>query len=131
MQRTFRQYDDSQYFHALQESLAKLFSEYAPGVTEWSNLIDAVEGIGQVRLMTIHKSKGLEFHTVIVVGLHEKSFWGYRNNQAEETNNFFVALSRARERVYFTKSSESGSTTQIQGLVDLLDKANIPTTYPT
>lgn len=131
LQRAFRQYEDSQYFHALQESLVKLFSEYAPEVTEWSDLIDAVEGVGQVRLMTIHKSKGLEFHTVIVVGLHEKSFWGYRNNQAEETNNFFVALSRARERVYFTRSSESGSTTQIQGLVDLLEKANIPTNYPT
>ena len=130
LQRTFRQYEDSRYFHALQESLVKLFTEHVVEVTSWQDLVDAVEGKGQVRLMTIHKSKGLEFHTVIVVGLHERSFWGFKKNQAEETNNFFVALSRARERVYFTRSSESGLTTQIQGLVDLLDKANIPTIYP-
>ena len=45
---------------------------------------------------------------------------------AEETNAFFVALSRARERVYFTKSAESGDTAAIQGLVDLLSKASVP-----
>lgn len=42
--------------------------------------------------MTIHKSKGLEYHTVIFVGLHQNVFWGYKNNRAEETNNFFVAF---------------------------------------
>jgi superfamily I DNA/RNA helicase len=76
--------------------------------------------------MTIHKSKGLEYHTVIFVGLHQNAFWGYRNNQEEETNAFFVALSRARERVYFTRSKQSGDTRQIQGLIDLLAGANVP-----
>ena len=126
VQRTFRQYEDTRYFHDVQESLAGLFAEYASDVTEWAELIDAVEGKGQVSLMTIHKSKGLEYHTVIFVGLHQNAFWGYKTNQAEETNNFFVALSRARERVYFTRSEESGSTAQIQGLVDLLEKASVP-----
>jgi len=106
--------------------LAELLKEYAPTAAEWADLIDAVEGKGQVRLMTIHKSKGLEYHTVIFVGLHQNAFFGYRRNQAEETNNFFVALSRARERVYFTRSIESGDTIQIRGLIDLLKKANIP-----
>lgn len=126
LQRTFRQYEDDQYFRGLQAALAGLLTEYAPTVTKWAELIDAVEGKGQVRLMTIHKSKGLEYHTVIFVGLHQNAFWGYRNNQAEETNNFFVALSRARERIYFTRSIESGATAQIQGLIDLLKKAEIP-----
>lgn len=126
LQRTFRQYEDEQYFRGLQAALAELLAEYAPTVADWANLIDAVEGKGQVRLMTIHKSKGLEYHTVIFVGLHQNAFWGYRNNQAEETNNFFVALSRARERVYFTRSVQSGATAQIQGLIDLLEKADIP-----
>lgn len=76
--------------------------------------------------MTIHKSKGLEYHTVIFVGLHQNAFFGYRNNQAEETNTFFVALSRARERVFFTRSKESGDTAQIQGLIGLLTKAKVP-----
>lgn len=124
--RTFRQYEDAKYFRALQDALAELLREYASAAPGWGPLIDAVEGKGQVRLMTIHKSKGLECHTVIFVGLHQEAFWGYRRNRAEETSNFFVALSRARERVYFTRSAESGDTNQIQGLVDLLEKANVP-----
>ncbi len=126
LQRTFRQYENDQYFRTLQTALSQLFSESVTNVNNWGELIDAVEGKGQVRLMTIHKSKGLEFHTVIFVGLHQKAFWGYKDNQIEETNNFFVALSRARERVYFSRSEESGSTNQIQGLVNLLDKAKVP-----
>lgn len=126
LQRTFRQYEDDRYFRMLQGALTELLTEYALTVTDWPGLIDAVEGKGQVRLMTIHKSKGLEYHTVIFVGLHQNAFWGYRNNQAEETNNFFVALSRARERVYFTRSVQSGSIDQIRGLIELLERANIP-----
>lgn len=80
----------------------------------------------QVRLMTIHKSKGLEFHTVIFLGLHRNSFWGFRRNAAEETNAFFVALSRARERVYFTRAREGGNVRTIQALTDLLQDAGVP-----
>ena len=76
--------------------------------------------------MTIHKSKGLEYHTVIFVGLHQNAFWGYRNNQEEETNAFFVALSRARERVFFTRSVEIGNVVQIRGLIQLLNAADVP-----
>ena len=126
LRRTFRQYEDERYFGNLLAALVQLLSEYAPTTPNWQDLIDAVEGKGQIRLMTIHKSKGLEYHTVIFVGLHQRAFWGYRDNRTEETNNFFVALSRARERVYFTRSIESGDVTQIQGLIDLLETANIP-----
>lgn len=33
-----------------------------------------------VRLLTIHKSKGLEFNTAVILGVEDQSFWG-----AEET----------------------------------------------
>ena len=126
VRRYFTQYENVAYFASLQKALAALFGEYAEEVAGWSDWLDAVEGRGQVRLMTIHKSKGLECHTVIFVGLHQNAFWGYRSNKAEETNAFFVALSRARERVYFTRSKESGDVDQIKGLVNLLQNANVP-----
>jgi DNA helicase II / ATP-dependent DNA helicase PcrA len=88
-------------------------------------LIDGV-GVGQVRLMTIHMSKGREYHTIIFVGLHQNAFFGYRDNQEEKTNAFFVALSRAKERVYFTRSEESAGIDQIRGLIELLEKAEVP-----
>jgi superfamily I DNA/RNA helicase len=126
IRRIFRQYENEAYFNSVQSALAGLLSECGTTANDWPSLIDAAEGIGQVKLMTIHKSKGLEYHTVIFVGLHQNAFWGYRNNREEETNTFFVALSRARERVYFTRSKQGGDTRQIQGLIDLLTNANVP-----
>jgi superfamily I DNA/RNA helicase len=126
IRRTFRQYEDDRYFGDLQAALAALMTEHAQTAESWPELIDGVEGKGQIRLMTIHKSKGLEYHTVIFVGLHQNAFFGYRNNRAEETNAFFVALSRARERVYFTRSAQSGDTHEIRELVALLEHADVP-----
>ena len=63
-------------------------------------------------LGNVHKSKGLEFNTVFFVDFHDASWWGLRQaikksddeKKIEEKNNFFVGLSRAKERLYFTKN---------------------------
>ncbi|MFZ5506694.1 MAG: UvrD-helicase domain-containing protein [Pseudomonadota bacterium] len=55
-----------------------------------------------VRIMTIHKSKGLEFDTVIVLGVEEEAFWG---EEEAERSGFFVAISRAKRRLVLTTTS--------------------------
>jgi ATP-dependent helicase/nuclease subunit A len=55
-----------------------------------------------VRLMTIHKSKGLEYTAVYFVGLEDSAFWNFRRQPDEDRCTFFVALSRAKESVTFT-----------------------------
>lgn len=55
-----------------------------------------------VRIMTIHKSKGLEFDTVIVLGVEEEAFWG---DAEAERSGFFVAISRAKRRLVLTTAS--------------------------
>lgn len=52
-----------------------------------------------VRFLTIHKSKGLEFHTVILLGVETQTFWG---RIAEERCVYFVGVSRAKERLLIT-----------------------------
>ncbi|WP_371319188.1 3'-5' exonuclease [Pseudomonas sp. PDM26] len=52
-----------------------------------------------VRFLTIHKSKGLEFHTVIFLGVETQAFWG---RLAEERCVYFVGVSRAKERLLIT-----------------------------
>lgn len=52
-----------------------------------------------VRIMTIHKSKGLEFDTVVLLGVETQTFWG---NADEERSAFFVGISRAKRRIYLT-----------------------------
>lgn len=66
--------------------------------------LDMLNGIDTIPVMTIHKSKGLEYHTVIFIGLEDGAFWSFQQQEDEDKCAFFVALSRAKERVFFTFS---------------------------
>jgi hypothetical protein len=44
----------------------------------WAVALDEFEGLGQIALMTIHKSKGLEFHTMIFYGFDTQTWWSLR-----------------------------------------------------
>ncbi len=50
-----------------------------------------------VRILTIHKSKGLEFEKVVVFGVESEFFWG---NDCWSV--FFVAISRAKNELVLT-----------------------------
>lgn len=54
-----------------------------------------------VRILTIHKSKGLEFDSVIILGVENETFWG---KVEEERCAFFVGVSRAKSRLVMTVS---------------------------
>ncbi|OIQ79185.1 DNA helicase II [mine drainage metagenome] len=60
-----------------------------------------------VQLMTVHASKGLEFHTVFICGVeeglfpHEQSMFE-ANGLEEERRLMYVAVTRARRRLYLT-----------------------------
>jgi superfamily I DNA/RNA helicase len=54
-----------------------------------------------VRIMTIHKSKGLEFDSVIMLGVEEEAYWA---DPDEERCLFFVGISRAKRRLILTHS---------------------------
>lgn len=64
----------------------------------------AVSAGGKVQIMTIHASKGLEFHTVFVLGMEEgtlPSAWSLDDPEAklEEGRICYVALTRARRHL--------------------------------
>ena len=79
------------------------------GSEHWSDALDIYEGTHAVPLMTIHKSKGLEYHTVIFVGLDDDAWWSFANDAQEATAGFFVAFTRARQRVVFTYCASRGT----------------------
>jgi len=58
---------------------------------------------GAIRIMTIHKSKGLEFDTVAVLGVEAQTFWGKPD---DERAAYFVAISRAKQRLWLTHVSD-------------------------
>lgn len=63
-----------------------------------------------VRLMTVHAAKGLEFENVFIVGLEQGLFphSGFGTNNAdkeeEERRLFYVALTRAKEKLFLSFS---------------------------
>lgn len=66
------------------------------------NLVKALTRFSEdcaVRILTIHKSKGLEFDSVIILGVEEETFWGKPD---EERCAFFVGISRAKRRLILT-----------------------------
>ena len=68
--------------------------------------------------MTIHKSKGLEYHTVIFMGLDDSaSRWNYKRDPEEGRSTFFVAFSRAKQRVLFTFCEENGEQEQYRFII--------------
>jgi len=85
--------------------------------------------------MTIHKSKGLEFHTVIFLGLEDSQWWAFSNQSDEEKRGFFVAFSRAVETRLFTFCDlrdepwgrRQQRRAQIGDLYTILKQAGVPT----
>ncbi len=61
-----------------------------------------------VRIMTIHKSKGLEFDSVILLGVETETFWA---NADEERSAYFVGISRAKQRLMLTYAAERSMPT--------------------
>lgn len=56
-----------------------------------------------VRILTIHKSKGLEFDSVIIMAIENEIFFG---DQDENRCAFFVGVSRAKRRLILTHADE-------------------------
>ena len=91
----------------LTDLLVQLTNELEKGLNKGNDLTEAVNillGKDSIPVMTIHKSKGLEYNTVIFIGLEDGAFWSFESQQDEDKCAFFVALSRAKERVVFTFS---------------------------
>ena len=102
LKRAFPAYRRQQDFDRVWIGFSELLAEGADGASSWMAALDRFEGLGQVVLMTIHKSKGLEFHTMIFYGLDNQTWWSLTPSRDEELNSFYVAFTRAKQRAFFT-----------------------------
>ena len=110
VRQTFPQYRRQFDFDRAWGGFVTLLKDCATIAGKWTVVLDEFEGIGQVTLMTIHRSKGLEFHTMIFYGLDNQTWWSLKPQRREELNSFFVAFTRARQRAFFTLCDERGQS---------------------
>ena len=97
------QYSQGDWYTVLAKQLIGSIVQSRVG-GDWSDAIDEVEGIDSVPIMTTHKSKGLEYHTVVFVGLEDVPILAFDQVQLTRHAASSVAMSRAAKRVIFTFS---------------------------
>lgn len=108
----YDQYIQQSYFDRIIKQIAETLASSREAGLSWPEALDAFEGVNVVPIMTIHKSKGLEFHSVILIGLEDYPFRDLASGSREEDCNFFVAFSRAKKRVIFTAAGVRNSYSQ-------------------
>lgn len=124
--QTYPQYMHGDLLQLIVSSVTEFLSTCAEEKESWSDVASLFEGTDSIPLMTIHRSKGLEFDTVIFIGLDDSSWWSYSTENPEGKATFFVALSRARQRAIFTYCTRRGNRQKISDLYELLTQAGVP-----
>lgn len=99
--------------------LAKIVDEIGPNATALEFALnvagirhrekDAAKSEG-IEVTTIHVAKGREWDTVFVVGCEDETFPGKRNDEEEERRLLYVAITRARKRLYFSSAASRVTT---------------------
>ncbi|GIF64139.1 DNA helicase [Asanoa ishikariensis] len=126
--KAFPMYRSADTLSIVREAMQLHLVRSATSCLAWVDVLDAFEGTDCVPLMTVHKSKGLEFDTMVMIGLDDKTWWSYTPDNPEGLATFFVAVSRAKQRVVITHCSQRGSRAQVAPLFDLLRRAGVPET---
>lgn len=99
----FPEYCQGTYLrYVLEKYYELMWSELEATRFDWLLALESFEGKHSVPIMTIHKSKGLEFNAVYFIGLEDSAFWNFTNQPEEDRCAFFVALSRAKSEIWFT-----------------------------
>jgi len=123
--RTYPEYGTGDRLEIAIEAFRLHLCGCAEAAADWTTCLDLFEGVGQIPLMTVHKSKGLEYDTILFVGLDDQMWWSYSPANPEGLATFFVALSRAKQRAIFTFCHGRGDRERVADLYQLLSAAGV------
>jgi len=131
---TYRQYRGGTFLDKVIKDFTTALKNSAEEYPTPYDTVNDFIGTDVIPAMTIHKSKGLEFDTVIFIGLEDSQWWAFASQSDEEKRSFFVAFSRAKTHVYFTFSDvrderwgrKAQKRSTIGDLYITLQQANVP-----
>lgn len=107
----YPQYNNYKYFQNIENSLISFLYESFQEVKNngnidnmWVKVINEYLGENTIPILTIHKSKGLEYDSVYLIGLEDYAFVPYPSNYDPEEikKSFYVAISRAKKYLTVT-----------------------------
>lgn len=125
LRRAFSRYATGDLLEINLAALEEFFTNCVDNQISWAGLLDEFEGTNHIPLMTIHKSKGLEFDTTIFMGIDDNAWWSYKQGDKEGLSTFFVALSRAKQRAIFSYCQQRGQRTKVADFYALLTAAGV------
>jgi superfamily I DNA/RNA helicase len=125
LRRSFSRYATGDLLQINLAALEEYFTYCVDTQNSWGSLLDEFEGTNHIPLMTIHKSKGLEFDTTIFMGIDDNAWWSYKPGDTEGLSTFFVALSRAKQRVIFSYCQQRGQRNKVADLYALLAASGV------
>ena len=105
-----KQSDDGSYIEQIDNlnSFENICSKYS-SIKEFVSYIDELntemenKDNDKVKLLTIHKSKGMEYPVVFIIGCNEEILPHYKNeNVNDERRLFYVAITRAEKELYLS-----------------------------
>ena len=70
------------------------------------NKIQPNDDKNKIQLMTIHKSKGLEFNHTFIIGVEDGKFPNNKTEIIDEARLFYVAITRARNNLYLSQIND-------------------------
>jgi superfamily I DNA/RNA helicase len=97
------QYQQGSRLEELIESVHTTLEDLVTKTGDVSQALREFTGRHAVKLMTVHKAKGLEFDRVIVLTVEHEMYWG---DEQDERAAYFVAVSRARSVLWLTTAEK-------------------------
>lgn len=96
-----------------EENLKEFLKEFLRDAALSGSQMDVfIEKTNKIPIITVHQAKGCEFDTVILAGADDNHFPSYAAKQSggeeEEKKVFYVAITRAKERLILTRAQYSG-----------------------
>lgn len=121
--------NETELFSLLKKFALLFYIEYIKSNKSWLDAVNNFKGENTIPIMTIHKSKGLEFEHVYFIGLEDAAFKYIDDPENQDINAVFVAISRAKKRFTFTHSRDRNNIRQnnekIKEIYDIISTSKL------